>query len=277
MPKTRLIKFAKYQGLGNDFIVIDDRSGSLKLSKKNIIRLCDRRLGIGCDQLLIVRASDTADFKMALYNRDGSSAEMCGNGIRCLARFLYSAKVTRKKNLTFETAAGLITTKMQNGSVEVDMGEPILDGERVPINHKGMMINSPLKTSAGSFNITAVSMGNPHAVIFVNSVDDLPLDKYGPAVENHPLFPKKTNVEFAQVKTSNKIVLRVWERGVGATPACGTGACATLVAAVMNKLTGRSVTVSLPGGSLKIRWDRKTNHVFMTGPAQESFTGSVKF
>lgn len=261
------VKFAKYQGLGNDFIILDDRAGRLKFTKKKIRRLCDRRLGIGCDQLIIAKRSGKADFKMTLYNRDGSSAEMCGNGIRCLARFLYDRKITKKKNLAFETGAGIVKTKIIKGGVEVDMGEPLL-GEK-----QGRSFS--LKTGAGKFNITAVSMGNPHAVIFVKNAEAVELEKCGRAVETHAFFPKKTNVEFAQIITRKKILLRVWERGAGATPACGTGACATLVAAVTNKLSEKNVSVLMPGGTLKIRWDEKTNHVFMTGPAEESFTGHL--
>jgi diaminopimelate epimerase len=271
----RNIKFAKYQGLGNDFVIIDDRAGKLKLVEKHIKKLCDRHFGIGCDQLLIIGESSMADYKMSLFNNDGSYAEMCGNGIRCLARYLYRHRITRKKNLEVETGAGIITTKIMGELVEVDMGEPILDGPRVPINRKGQVLNSTLQTAAGNFRINAVSMGNPHTVIFVKNVRMVPLEKFGPAIENHPVFPRKTNVGFAQVITRRKISLRVWERGAGATLACGTGACAAVVAGVLNKLTERNVTVSLPGGVLKIHWDQKTNRLLMNGPAVEVFNGSM--
>jgi len=270
------LAFSKYQGLGNDFVILDNRSGKIKLTEKQIKKICDRRFGIGCDQLLIVEKSNQADFKMALYNRDGTTAEMCGNGIRCVAAFLNSKRISRKKNLVFETLAGPIKTKIADGLVEVDMGEPVLEGPKIPVNRKGEVINKPLRTDAGKFNINAVSMGNPHAVIFVKNVSTVPLEKYGPVLENHPVFPRRTNVEFAQVMTRKKIQLRVWERGAGVTLACGTGACATVVAGVLNKLVERNVIVSLPGGLLKIRWDQKTNHVFMTGPAEEVFTGAIR-
>ena len=272
---SRSIKFAKYQGLGNDFIILENLTGKLKLTEKNITKLCDRHYGIGCDQLLIAGKSEKADYKMSLFNRDGSTAEMCGNGIRCLARYLYLHRITRKKNLNIETDAGIMTTKIIDSMVQVDMGEPVLDGPQVPINRKGRVINSPLQTKAGTFKISAVSMGNPHTVIFVKNVKMIPLEKFGHAVENHPVFPRKTNVGFAQVITRKKISLRVWERGAGATLACGTGACAAVVAGALNKVTERNVTVSLPGGILRIRWDEKTNRILMTGPAEEVFTGTA--
>jgi len=272
---SRSIKFAKYQGLGNDFIILDNLDDKLKLTEKHIKKLCDRHYGIGCDQLLIVGNSANADYKMSLFNSDGSPAEMCGNGIRCLARYLYLHRITRKKNLNIETDAGIMTTKIVDAVVEVDMGEPILDGPRVPVNRKGQVINSPLQTKEGTFKISVVSMGNPHTVIFVKNVKMVPLEKFGPAVESHPVFPRKTNVGFAQVITRKKISLRVWERGAGATLACGTGACAAVVAGALNKVTERNVTVTLPGGVLKIRWDEKTNRILMTGPAEEVFTGTA--
>lgn len=272
---SRSIKFAKYQGLGNDFIILENLTGKLKLTEKHIKKLCDRHYGIGCDQLLIAGKSQKAHYKMSLFNRDGSPAEMCGNGIRCMARYLYMHRITRKKGLKIETDAGIMTTKIIDPLVEVDMGEPVLDGPRVPVNRKGQVINSPLQTKEGTFKISAVSMGNPHTVIFVKNVKMVPLEKFGPAVENHPVFPRKTNVGFAQVITRKKISLRVWERGAGATLACGTGACAAVVAGALNKVTERNVTVSLPGGILRIRWDEKTNRILMTGPAEEVFTGTA--
>lgn len=269
------LKFAKYQGLGNDFILLDNMAGKLKLGEKHILKLCDRHFGIGCDQLLIIGSSAKADYKMTLYNQDGSNAEMCGNGIRCLAQYLYSHRITRRKNLDIETGAGIIKTKISGDMVEVDMGEPELDGPKIPVNRKGQVINSLLQTDAGKFKINAVSMGNPHAVIFVKNVKMVPIEQFGPAIENHPVFPRKTNVGFAQVVTRRKISLRVWERGAGATLACGTGACAAVVAGTLNGLTERMVTVSLPGGVLKIRWDAATNRIFIIGPAVEVFTGSI--
>lgn len=272
---SRSIKFAKYQGLGNDFIILENLTGKLKLTEKHIKKLCDRHYGIGCDQLLIVGKSEKADYKMSLFNQDASPAEMCGNGIRCLARYLFLHRITRKKSLNIETDAGIMTTKLIDAMVEVDMGKPVLDGPKVPVNRKGQVINSALQTKEGTFKINVVSMGNPHTVVFVKNVKMVPLEKFGPAVENHPVFPRKTNVGFAQVITRKKISLRVWERGAGATLACGTGACAAVVAGVLNKVTERNVTVSLPGGVLKIRWDEKTDRILMTGPAEEVFTGTA--
>lgn len=274
MSKT--IKFLKCHGLGNDFVILDDRAGNLKLTDKHVLRICDRHYGIGCDQLIVVENSEKADFKMALYNHDGSRPEMCGNGIRCFARYLFKRKITRKKNLDIETGAGIIKTKIIDDLVEVDMGEPELDGPKIPINRKGTIINSPLRTDEGKYDITGVSMGNPHVVIFVNKLSMIDIERIGPVIEKHHLFPKRINVHFAQVNTRKKISFRAWERGAGATLACGTGACATAVAGVLVGLTERSVTVTQPGGKLKIRWDEKNNRVYMTGPAEEVFTGTIQ-
>jgi len=270
-----LVKFSKWHGLGNDFIIIDDRRNSLRFSRKKVAFLCDRNFGIGCDQLMIIRKSTKADFRMDLYNQDGSRAEMCGNGIRCFAMYLLKRRITRKTELAVETDAGIIRTSVKGRRVKVDMGEPLLDGPAIPVRMKGRVIAAPLETEAGKFSFTAVSMGNPHAVIFVEDAVAVDLKRNGPIIENHPLFPNRTNVEFVQVLSNGKVKLRVWERGAGATLACGTGACATAVAGVLNGLTGRTVSVVLPGGTLKIRWDEKSNHVFMTGPATEVFNGAV--
>jgi len=270
-----LVKFSKWHGLGNDFIIIDDRRNSRRFSRKQVAFLGDRNFGIGCDQLMIIRKSTKADFRMDLYNQDGSRAEMCGNGIRCFAMYLLKRRITRKTDLAIETDAGIIRTSVKGRQVKVDMGEPVLDGPAIPVLMKGSLIAAPLETEAGKFSFTAVSMGNPHAVIFVEDASAVDLERNGPVIENHPLFPNRTNVEFAQVLSNRKVKLRVWERGAGATLACGTGACATAVAGALNGLTGRTVSVVLPGGTLKIRWDKKSNHVFMTGPAVEVFNGAV--
>jgi diaminopimelate epimerase len=276
------IKFTKWHGLGNDFIIVDDRSGRTKFSTRQVLAMGSRNYGIGFDQMMVVRKPGVkakkagADFRMELYNNDGSIAEMCGNGIRCFAMFIKTRKISKKKELAIETGAGLVRTKIIGNMVEVDMGEPVLDAEDVPMNRTGSVVNEPLNTREGFFNVTAVSMGNPHAVVFVRDVQAVELEKVGPLLETNSAFPNRTNVEFAQVISRESIDLRVWERGAGATLACGTGACATAVAAVLNKLTGRRVEVNLPGGRLVVKWDEVTNHVFMTGPTAEVFSGLIK-
>ncbi|MDH5542065.1 MAG: diaminopimelate epimerase [Nitrospinota bacterium] len=280
------VKFSKWHGLGNDFVIVDDRAGKFRFGAALLKKLGDRHYGIGFDQFMVVRKPSNlskaakargevqADFRMELYNSDGSIAEMCGNGIRCFAMFLKERKITKKANLAVETGAGIIRTSIKGKLVEVDMGEPILDGPKIPVHREGRMISQPVNTKNGFYSVTAVSMGNPHAVIFVNDVAKVELEKDGPMLETHPSFPNRTNVEFAQVESRNSINLRVWERGAGATLACGTGACATAVAGVLNNLSDRIVSVNLPGGTLKIRWDEGTNRVFMTGPAVEVFNGA---
>ncbi len=274
---AKRLNFSKWHGHGNDFIIIDDRANRFTFSKKLVAQLGDRNFGIGCDQFMVIRNSKKADFKMELYNQDGGKAEMCGNGIRCFAVYLYSRKITRKKLLEIETGAGIIRPKIKSdGTVEVDMGTPILEGRKIPVARDGLIVNQPLKIGAGRFSFTAVSMGNPHAVIFGHTLDEAEFQKYGPAIESHPLFPKRINVEFVHLISRKKVRAKVWERGAGPTLACGTGACAIAVAGVLNGLTDRKVTVVLPGGSLKIEWREDSNRVFMTGPATEVFNGTLK-
>jgi len=273
MAKT--VDFGKYQGLGNDFVLIDDRKGKLNLTQKQIRFLADRHYGVGCDQLMIVKNSEKADYRMALYNADGSPAEMCGNGIRCFSRFLMDRNITKKKALIIETLAGIVRTSIVGKMVEVDMGEPVLDGPQIPVNLPGRIVSRDIDTKMGKFRITAVSMGNPHIVIFTQKPETVDLEKVGAMLERHPLFPKRTNVHFAKVDDAKNITARIWERGAGATLACGTGACATAVAAVLNGLAGANVTIHQPGGGLKIRWEAKDNRVYMTGPAEKVFDGAI--
>lgn len=274
MAKT--IDFEKWQGLGNDFVIIDGRSGRPLLGPKAVRFLGDRRYGVGFDQLMIVRRSRTADYKMDLFNSDGSRAEMCGNGIRCFHRFLVERGATGKKRLSVETRAGIIrTTLLSGGMVEVDMGEPILDGPQIPVNLEGRVVDRVMDTEMGVFRITAVSMGNPHITIFTDDLEKIDLEKLGPFLEHHPLFPKRTNVHFARMDDAKNITVRHWERGAGATLACGTGACATAVAAALNNLSGRAVTVHQRGGALKIRWNEADDRVYMTGPADRVFSGKI--
>lgn len=279
VSRGTVVPFTKMQALGNDFIVIDARKGPLAptpfafLSKK----LCYRRFGIGADQMLVLENSKTADYKMLIFNADGSEVEMCGNGIRCLAKYIWDRGLSRKKVLSIETLAGIIKPAMAgDGMVRVDMGRPVLSPKLIPVNMEGeAVIDRPLQIEDRKFLITCISMGNPHAVIFVDSVADFPVSYYGPKVENHPLFPRRTNVEFVEVINGNEIGMRVWERGTGETLACGTGASAAAVAANLKGLTGKKVTVHLTGGDLFIEW-AADNHVYMTGPAEEVFVGEIK-
>jgi len=286
------LRFTKMHGLGNDFILINCRenelsglnslnrsSGSSSSSSSNRLselsrRICHRRFGIGADQLLLLYPSSIADFKMVIFNSDGSEVEMCGNGIRCFAKYIWDRGLSEKEVLEVETAAGIIRPEKSGQMVKVDMGEPVLEGRRIPVNLDGMVKDFPLKIDDKEFRITAVSMGNPHAVIFVDDVETFEVKKYGPLIEKHELFPRRINVEFIQVLDSGSIRMRVWERGAGETMACGTGASAAGVASNLKGFTGKRVNVILTGGELVIEW-KEDNHVYMTGPAVEVFEGSI--
>ncbi|MFZ2197848.1 MAG: diaminopimelate epimerase [Thermodesulfovibrionales bacterium] len=273
------LRFTKMHGLGNDFVLIDcrDKAVANELSAISDVskRLCHRRFGVGADQVLLLYPSNVADFKMVIFNADGSEVEMCGNGIRCFAKYIWDRKLSDKKVLSVETAAGIIRPERRGEMVKVDMGEPVLEGRLIPVNLDGIVKDFPLIIEDREFKITAVSMGNPHAVIFVEDVDGFDLKRYGPKIENHGLFPRRINVEFIQVLDSERIRMRVWERGSGETMACGTGASAAGVAASLKGFTGRRVNVMLAGGELLIEWN-EDNHVYMTGPAAEVFEGSIE-
>ncbi len=282
------IDFVKMHGLGNDFILIDclkkslgDSSFLSYLAKK----LCNRNFRIGADGLMLILPSPNADLRMRIFNHDGSEAQMCGNGIRCFAKYAYENKLVSKKKFTVETLAGIITPELifqdlKNRKVlkiKVNMGTPILKRRYIPMAGEDTptVVNETLKINPEQiFKITCVSMGNPHCITFVNDVQSISVDKIGPKIENNPLFPEKTNVEFIQVLNRKEINFRVWERGVGETLACGTGACAALVAAVLNKKTDRKATIHLPGGDLDILW-ADDGHVYMTGPAELVFRGKM--
>ncbi len=268
------VDFTKMQGTGNDFIVIDGQ----KIDPSPVIgqarRLCDRKFGIGADQLLLIRRSERADFKMQIFNSDGSEVEMCGNGIRCFAKYLKDRGLTTKDSLRVETTAGIMTPTFHGEAVAVDMGEPILDGPRIPVRLEGEVISRPTGIAGEEREISCVSMGNPHCIIRVETLDAFPVAKIGPAIETDPLFPNRTNVEFIQVINDREFRMRVWERGAGETLSCGTGACAAAVAAARNGWTGRKVRVHLTGGVLQIDW-REDNRVILTGPAEEVFTGVI--
>jgi diaminopimelate epimerase len=272
------LAFTKMHGLGNDFIVIDCRDEAVgrqlgaigELSK----RLCHRRFGIGADQVLLLDNSGKADFGMRIFNADGSEVEMCGNGIRCFAKYIWDRGLSSREVLDVETAAGIIRPERSDDLVRVDMGEPVLDGRRIPVDHDGPVKDFPLKILGTEFKITCVSMGNPHAVVVVDDVSHFDVAKYGPLIERDGFFPKRTNVEFIQVTDRGRMRMRVWERGAGETMACGTGASAAVVAASLKGLADRRVTVVLNGGELVIEW-KDDNHVYMTGPAVEVFEGRM--
>lgn len=273
------MNFTKMHGCGNDYIYINGFSEEIKDPVSLAIKMSDRHFGIGGDGLVLILPSKIADFRMRMFNADGSESEMCGNAIRCVGKYVYDKNLSDKKILTVETLAGLKVLNLnvsQNvvDSVVVDMGEPILQPELIPVvasDNPVLKITVPSRDK--EFSMTCVSMGNPHAITFVENTKEFEVQKYGQPIENSPLFPKRTNVEFVQIVNKQEINMRVWERGTGETLACGTGACATLVACVLNGLTDREATIHLLGGDLHIRWDEETNHVFMTGPAEVVFKG----
>lgn len=271
------LQFTKMEGLGNDFIFIDGRRSKIPALKKMAKRLCDRRFGIGADQILVLGNSKKADFSMEIYNADGSEVEMCGNGLRGLARYVSEHKLSRKSEFQVETRAGVQTVRvLSRNRFLIDMGEPILKGPQIPVRLSGRVINRTIRVNGQEIRVTCVSMGNPHCVLFVEDVQKAPVEKWGPMIEKSQLFPKRTNVEFAQVVSHTHIKMRVWERGAGETLACGSGACAVAVAGVLNGSSDRKVDVELTGGTLQIEWNRATNHVLMTGPAETVFEGEIE-
>ncbi len=281
-----LLEFTKMHGLGNDFVMIEDLDESLDLAPEAVTWFCDRNFGIGADGLILVRPASVpdADFFMLYHNADGTTAEMCGNGVRCFAKYLVDRQLVDPDadSVRVQTLGGIKPITFARdpyglmSEASVDMGEPVLDPIGIPVDLPGeRAIGSEVATAAGTFTLTAVSMGNPHAIIWVDDVDEAPVRTVGPLVETHAIFPAKTNVEFAEAVDDKRIRLRVWERGVGETLACGTGACATAVAGVLDGRTDRSVTIELPGGELSITW-ANDGHVYMTGPATEVFQGSLR-
>jgi diaminopimelate epimerase len=275
------LEFAKYQGLGNDFILVDNRDSSTpKVTPEQAIKLCDRHFGIGGDGVIFaLPGQDGTDYTMRIFNSDGSEPEMCGNGIRCMARFIADLEgANAKESYTIHTLAGLIVPKLTaDGQVTVDMGKPRLAASEIPTTlagADGKSIDQPLTVAGQTWQVTNVSMGNPHCITFVDDVAAIDLEKIGPQFEHNAAFPQRTNTEFIEVVRPDYLKMRVWERGAGITLACGTGACAALVAAVLNGKSDRTCTIELPGGPLLIEWaaDEK---IFMTGPAELAFTGSV--
>lgn len=275
------MQFTKVHGLGNDFVLVyapeqTDLPADLPALARKV---CHRNFGIGADGLVILWPSDAADLRMQILNSDGSEAEMCGNAIRCVAIWAYRRSLVTGETLRVATPAGVMVPVVQVDEgqvnrVRVDMGEPVLERSNIPMTGPaGRVVDEPFTVNGLDFRITTVSMGNPHCIIFVPSVGDIPLADWGPLIETHPDFPRKTNVEFVQVLGPDLLRMRVWERGAGPTMACGTGACATAVAAHLNGLTGRRVQVQLEAGALEIEWS-ENNHVYMTGPAEEVFSGT---
>ncbi len=275
------MKFTKMHGCGNDYVYVNLFEENVADPAAVSIKVSDRHFGIGSDGLITIGPSDVADFRMRIYNADGSEAEMCGNGIRCVAKYVYDHKLTDKTEISVESGAGIkyLTLYVENGKVEqvrVDMGEPILEPSLIPVVAKGnKVVDEPITVGDKTWNMTCVSMGNPHAVVFVDDTEHFELEKYGPLFENHERFPKRINTEFVQIISRTEANMRVWERGSAETWACGTGTCATAMACILNGKTEDKVLVHLRGGDLTIEYDRETNHVFMTGPATEVFNGEI--
>lgn len=273
--------FTKMQGAGNDYIYVNCFKEVVNDPSKAAVLLSDRHFGIGSDGLVLILPSDKADFRMRMFNSDGSEAEMCGNAIRCVGKYVYANGMTSKTKITIETLAGIkeLLLGIENGKtvkVRVDMGEPVLEPQRIPVlSNKERFINEPVEAAGRIFNVTCVSMGNPHAVSYVNEVAGFPLEIIGPQMEKHELYPRKINSEFVEVIDRSTLKMRVWERGAGETLACGTGACAVLVASVLNGVSERKAAVRLLGGELVIEWNKEDNHVYMTGPAVKVFDGVV--
>ena len=275
------MEFVKMEGCGNDYVYVNGFNTKIDNPNELSKIVSDRHFGIGSDGLIVINPSEVADFKMSMYNADGSEGKMCGNGIRCVAKYVYDYKMIDKEVITVETLAGIKTLKLNvvNGKVKtvrVNMGSPIINAKDVPvISDKEKVINEPVVIDGKEYGITCVSMGNPHAITFVDDTDSLKIEKIGPGFEKNEIFPDRVNTEFIQIIDRKTIKMRVWERGSGETLACGTGACASVVACVLNNLTDNKVTVKLLGGDLEIKYDTDENTVYMTGPARIAFTGYI--
>lgn len=286
-----MLEFTKMQGIGNDYVYIDCTKKELENPEKISQIVSDRHFGIGSDGLILILNSKIADFKMEIYNADGSQAEMCGNGIRCVAKFVYDKGLTDKTKIKIETLAGIkeLELNVENGkvkTVKVDMGEPILEAEKIPvyidekmktegITPTSVIKNLKLEAYNQNFTFTCVSMGNPHAITFIDDVEKFDVKKFGSVFEVAKAFPKKSNIEFVEIIDKENINMRVWERGSGETMACGTGSCASVVACILNNKTSNKVKVHLLGGELYIEWNKENNHIYMTGPAEIVFEGKI--
>lgn len=280
------MKFTKMQGCGNDYVYVDGAKEQIPQEKKAelVRRLSDRHFGIGGDGVIFINPSEEADFEMEMYNMDGSRSEMCGNGIRCVAKFVYDKGLTDKTNISIISGGTVryLELTVEDGkvsTVKVNMGAPILKAADIPVvseDEDGQVIAGKIEVDGQEYEMTCVSMGNPHAVVFMDDIENLEIEKIGPKFENHVRFPRRTNTEFVKVVSRDYVEMRVWERGTGETLACGTGTCATVVACILNGLTDDEVTVKLLGGNLKIKWDREANLVYMTGPAVTVFEGEIE-
>lgn len=275
------MKFTKMQGLGNDYVYVNCFKETIENPPEMAKKVSNRNFGIGSDGLIMINPSDVADFEMEMYNADGSRSEMCGNGIRCVGKYVYDYGLTEKEHISVETLAGIkyLDLTVEDGKVKlvkVDMGSPELVPANIPIVADGdRVIDEPINVNGTEYRMTGVSMGNPHAVVYVEDVKGLDIETIGPAFENHERFPNRVNTEFVKVLDRNTVEMRVWERGSGETMACGTGACAVAVACILNGLTEDKVTVKLLGGDLQIEWDKEADKVYMTGPAEVSFDGEI--
>lgn len=276
------MKFTKMQGLGNDYVYVNCLDQTIDNPKQVARFVSDRHFGIGSDGLVLIMKSDIADFRMRMFNSDGSEAEMCGNAIRCVGKYVFDNKLTQSTKIEIETLSGIKVLDMSVREdkvylVTVDMGEPILNPKNIPvISEKELFVSEPVTIDGNVYKVTCVSMGNPHAISYVKDVQNFPLEIIGPKMETNKLYPKKINSEFVQVIDRNTLKMRVWERGAGETLACGTGACAVLVASILNGLCERKATIKLLGGDLIIEWNEADNHVYMTGPAVKVFDGEIE-
>lgn len=281
MEKEKDMKFTKMQGLGNDYVYVNCFEETIENPSEVAIKVSNRNFGIGSDGLIMINPSKVADCEMEMYNADGSRSEMCGNGIRCVGKYVYDYGITDKTSISVETLAGIkyLDFVIEDGkvkTVKVDMGSPELKPANIPVVAGGdTAIDVPIIVDGKEYHMTCVSMGNPHAIVYIDDVQGLDIVAVGPKFENHERFPKRVNTEFVKVLDRNTVEMRVWERGSGETLACGTGACAVAVACILNGLTEDKVTVKLLGGDLQIEWDRQTNKVYMTGPAEVSFEGEI--
>ena len=275
------MKFTKMHGIGNDYVYVNCFQEKVDNPSEVAKFVSDRHFGVGSDGLILIKPSQIADCEMDMYNLDGSQGAMCGNGIRCVAKYVYDYGIVPKTTLRIATKSGIkeLNLTVENGKVSlvrVNMGSPILEASKIPVvSDQSQAINQPIKVNGHTYYFTGVSMGNPHAVVYLDDVDNLDIEKIGPAFEKHPVFPDRVNTEFVKVIDRKTLKMRVWERGSGETLACGTGACAVAVSSILNNLTGEEVTVKLLGGDLKIHWDRLENLVYMTGPATTVFDGEI--
>ncbi|CCX57865.1 diaminopimelate epimerase [Blautia hydrogenotrophica CAG:147] len=275
------MKFTKMHGIGNDYVYVNCFQEKVDNPSEVAKFVSDRHFGVGSDGLILIKPSQIADCEMDMYNLDGSQGAMCGNGIRCVAKYVYDSGIVPKTTLRIATKSGIkeLNLTVENGKVSlvrVNMGSPILEASKIPVvSDQSQAVNQPIKVNGHTYYFTGVSMGNPHAVVYLDDVDNLDIEKIGPAFEKHPVFPDRVNTEFVKVIDRKTLKMRVWERGSGETLACGTGACAVAVSSILNNLTGEEVTVKLLGGDLKIHWDRLENLVYMTGPATTVFDGEI--